>query len=176
MSTRSAHAAAAAVAPMSGARQLTLSAFLLLTLAAHLYDIAFGAEHWPVSSYRMYAEVYRPEVRRKLIVGVTDAGRELPLEVNTHLSPFDNTRLHWALERVLRERGPGAYRQALGFLLAHYERLRLERRHRGPAIVALRSYAARWRLEPDAGNRARPRRRLQFEATADGRALPEVAR
>lgn len=161
---------------MSRARQLAVSAFLLLVIFGHLFDIAFAAEHWPFSSYPMYAEIYRSEVRRKQVVGVTADGREVPLEVNLHLSPFDNTRMHWALNRLRRDGGSHEYRRALAFLLAHYERLRLEGRHRGPQIVGLRSYAARWKIEPDAGNRERPRRKLQFEASADGRPLPKSRR
>lgn len=156
---------------MSPARRSVLSAFFALLILGHGYEIAARSEHWPFSNYPMYAGLASDRVSRKVIVGVLPDGREIPLEINRDLSPFDNTRFYSAMHRVSAERGPAAYAHALKQLLLRYEQLRVRGDHQGPAIVALRAYEMRWPVLPGASNKDHPSSRKRLvEARLGGAA------
>ena len=140
-------------------------AFINLILAAFIaisgYDIATDQEHWPFSQYPMFAEAWTSSSFSWLrVFGVTQDGREFPLDANRYISPFDQSRLPKALRRM-REYPDGQARleTALRDVMARYEVLRLREDHDGPPVVAMRLYELEWKIDPAAANVDRPERK-----------------
>jgi hypothetical protein len=141
---------------------------ILTLLAGGLYDTATGREHWPFSPYAMFAEVDLSRSASKLVLVGMDEDRnlEVPRAGAWVAQPLSVGRLGVALELELAE-PRGAERVALIVtqLLARYDRMRVQGRHPGPRLAALRLYRLEWNLDI-AVDRARPadRRTLIVEA------------
>lgn len=151
---------------MTRARRAVVVALLALVVAAWAVDVVRDGDHWPFSSYSMFAELRSPDVRLKRLVGV-HGGRELDLVVPVHLAPFHEARLMTAFRRLARRPdGPHARREALAACLARYEERRAAGEHDGPQLDAIRFYELVWPLESGAANRAAPSmRRLIAEVS-----------
>lgn len=122
------------------------------------YDIVTDQEHWPFSQYPMFSGVWRsPTFTWLRLFGVTADGREFPLDTNTYVAPFDQSRLPKALKRMLDERdGDARVRAALEDCLQRYVQLRAEDRLDAPPIAAMRLYELEWTIDPEAANVDRP--------------------
>ena len=77
----------AATASMGRARRALVLVLAAVATLASAVDVVRDGDHWPFSSYSMFAELRAPEVRLKRIVGLRD-GREVDLVVPVHLAPF----------------------------------------------------------------------------------------
>lgn len=142
-------------------RRLVLT-LVALVVAAWAVDVVRDGDHWPMSSYSMFAELRAPDVRLKRLVGVHD-GHEIDLVVPVHLPPFHEARLMTAFRRLGRRAdGPEARRAALVACLDRYEALRVAGVHDGPPLETLRYEELAWPLESGAANRSVPfvRRRI----------------
>jgi hypothetical protein len=146
---------------MSAGRRLLVNIVAVSLIAGSAYDIVMDQEHWPFSQYPMFSGLWRsPTFTWLRLFGVSADGREFPLEANRYIAPFDQSRLSKALRRILdRRTGDAGVKQALADCLAAYERLRLEKAHDGPAVVAMRLYELEWTIDPEAANVDRPDRR-----------------
>ena len=162
-SAASASSRASGAAPPPGrARRTLVLTLVALVTAGWMVDVVRAGDHWPLSSYSMFAEPRAPDVRLKRLVGVHD-GRELELVVPIHLAPFHEARLMTAFRRLgRRPDGAEARRAALAACLDRYEELRVAGVHDGPALETLRYEELVWPLEAGAANRAAPavRRRI----------------
>lgn len=148
---------------LSSRRKLVLSLVFGVVIVGHLVAITTRRERWPFSHYPMFSGLRnKPEVEQNVLVGLTEDGREVQLVVEKHLRPFDQPRMHTALQRISKERGERAYRHAIASVLSRYEALRANGEHDGPKLVGLAGYQHRWRLESGAQNRDRPERKLLF--------------
>ena len=150
--------------------------FLLLTGSA--YDIIRGREHWPFSCYPMYSKIELDSTMTQLRIFGVPVGKpdaELILRDRRYLEPFDNSRLGQALKRIQAGADPETNLPiALTDCLGRYEALRLQGRHDGPRLSALRLYALTWTLDPRAANRDRPEhRRLIAEVQLQSTGEPE---
>jgi hypothetical protein len=134
-------------------RRALINIVLGALIAGSAYDIVTDQEHWPFSQYPMFSGTWRsPRFTWLRLFGVTADGRELALDGNRYIAPFDQSRLPKALRRMMEERdGPARIRTALPDLLSRYEQLRGDT-HDGPPIVALRLYELEWTILPDARN------------------------
>lgn len=166
---RSPHDPSHAFPTRSGAHAMTRGRrAAILGLAAALvvaaaFEIVRDGDHWPLSSYSMFAELRATDVRLKRLYGVHD-GRELALVVPRHLAPFHEARLMTALRRLgRRDDAPVARRAALRAVLERYEALRAAHEHDGPELEGLRFYELGWPLASGAANRDTPSRRLIAE-------------
>jgi hypothetical protein len=146
---------------MSSPRRRFVNIVIAFVLAGSAYDVVTDREHWPFSQYPMFAGVWRsPTFTWLRLFGVTEDGREFPLDANRYVAPFDQSRLPKALRRILDGRdGDARVQQALADCLARYEQLRREKSHDGPQIAALRLYELEWTIDPQAANVDRPDRR-----------------
>lgn len=146
---------------MSPGRRTVVNLVLIALIAGSAYDIVLDQEHWPFSQYPMFSGVWRsPSFTWLRLFGVTADGREFPLDANRFIAPFDQSRLPKALRRILDGRDPDTQvRQALAECLVRYEELRLQDRHEGPRLAALRLYELEWTIDPEAANIDRPDRR-----------------
>ena len=150
---------------MTRARRALVLAIATLVVVATAFEIVRDGDHWPLSSYSMFAELRTPDVRLKRLYGVR-GGHEVELVVPRHLAPFHEARLMTALRRLgRRPDGPAARRAALGACLQRYEALRVAQAHDGPALDGLRFYELGWSRASGAANRAAPTRRLIAEVT-----------
>lgn len=141
---------------MTRARRAVVLVLLSLVVAASAVDVVRDGDHWPFSSYSMFAELRLPDVHLKRLVGVHD-GREIDLVVPLHLAPFHEARLMTAFRRLGRRvDGPHARREALAACLARYEERRAAGAHDGPPLDAIRFYELAWPLVSGAENRAEP--------------------
>ena len=147
-------------------RRVFLSAVFLVLIGGSAYDVATEQEHWPFSPYPMFSGVWHsPTFSWLRLFGVTADGREFALDANQYVAPFDQSRLPKALKQMLQQPdGVARARVALADCLQRYDELRLEGRHDGPPLVAMRLYDLTWTIDPDAANVDRPdRRRLIAE-------------
>jgi len=145
---------------MTSTRRIFLNLVFFAFIAGSTYDIATDQEHWPFSQYPMFSEVWRsPTFSWLRLFGVTQDGREFPLDENRYVRPFDQSRLPKALRRM-RERpdGESRLRIAIADCLARYEVLRMEGVHDGPPLTAMRLYELEWTIDPQAGNVDSPER------------------
>ena len=146
---------------MKPSRRLILSLCSALLIVGSLYDVATDQEHWPFSNYPMFSGGWRSRTFTWLrLFGVARDGREFALDSNSYIEPFDQSRLPKAFRRILERRdGNAQVRVALEDCLARYDTLRVEGRHSGPPIVAVRLYELEWVIDPAAANVDRPGRR-----------------
>jgi hypothetical protein len=135
-------------------RCAVLNALFLALILGSAYDILQDEEHWPFSQYPMFSTVWRsPTFTWLRLVGVTEDGREFPLASNRYIAPFDQSRLPKALRRIEeRPDGPAGLRVAVSECLARYDALRVEGRHDGPPLAAMRLYELQWTIDPNALN------------------------
>jgi hypothetical protein len=143
------------------ARRVLINLVLVAAIGGSIYDIALDREHWPFSQYPMFSGVWKsPTFTWLRLFGVTADGREIALDDNAYVAPFDQSRLPKALKRMLEEREASAHvRMALGDCLRRYEELRRDARHAGPPLVAMRLYELEWTIDRQAANVDRPDRR-----------------
>jgi hypothetical protein len=146
---------------MSVTRRVFLNLVFGGLILGSAYDIGTDQEHWPFSQYPMFSGEWRsPTFTWLRLFGVTADGREMALAQNRFIVPFDLSRLPKALGRILDGRdGSTRVVAAVRDLLARYEQLRVEHRHDGPPLAAMRLYEVEWRIDPDASNVDRPERR-----------------
>jgi hypothetical protein len=146
---------------MSLTRRAVVNIALVALIAGSAYDIVTDQEHWPFSQYPMFSGEWRSQRFTWLrLFGVAEDGHEFPLDANSYIAPFDQSRLPKALKRILAGRdGEARVRTALADCLARYEDLRRHQRHDGPRLAALRLYELEWTIDPDAANVERPDRR-----------------
>jgi hypothetical protein len=153
----------AAVGTITHARRTLVVVIAVLLVIASAFEIVRDGDHWPLSSYSMFAELRTPDVRLKRLYGVHD-GREVELVVPLHVAPFHEARLMTALRRLgRRDDGADARRAALRAILERYEGLRVAHEHDGPALDGLRFYELSWARASGAANRDAPSRRLIAE-------------
>jgi hypothetical protein len=142
---------------MSSRRLLFINAVLASLVGAHLYVNVIDDEHWPVCSYPMYSEL---ETERSIttyrVVGVRHDGSETVIHKNEFIHPFDQSRLS---EGLLSAHSDKEGVPALNDVLQRYERRRRAGAHGGPALVRVRLYRMKHRLEPWAVNLHAPAER-----------------
>jgi hypothetical protein len=150
-----------ALAGVARSRRVLINLFLVVMIAGSVYDIAADREHWPFSDYPMFSGVWRsPTFTWLRLFGVAADGREIALDANAYIAPFDQSRLPKALKRMLEERDASSrVRMALSDCLRRYEELRQEAHHPGPPLIAMRLYELEWTIDRQAANVDRPDRR-----------------
>jgi len=153
------------VRPMARSRVLLVNLLIAAIVLGQLYDTAADGDHWPFSSYPMFAQPREPLIRVKRLYGVTGDG-EVALVVPRHLAPFHEARVMTAFKRIGRrpDRDQRLH-AALEGVLARYDELRAAGEHDGPALDGVRLYVVTWPFDPTAANRDQPfERRLLGEA------------
>ncbi len=121
-------------------------------------DIVFSTEHWPFSSYPMYASVRKKNnatVIHVYLIGPD--GEEFLAQSAFH--PFDRSRLHHSLRR---RKSPRTIQRAGQALLSLYSK-----HGDGKPIRGLRIYECTWELDPWARNANDPERTLLCECLSD---------
>jgi hypothetical protein len=146
---------------MTRTRRALVNVLAAGLIGGSLYDIATDQEHWPFSQYPMFSGVWRePTFTWLRLFGVTEDGREIPLDSNRYVAPFDQSRLPKVLKRMLEERdGASRVRTAIADCLTRYEDLRRAAEHDGPPLVAMRLYELEWSIDAAGANLDRPDRR-----------------
>ena len=141
---------------MTKHRILIVQAVVALLIGGSFHDIITGEEHWPLSSYPMYARLAREFSYSSLeLYGVTEEipQHEIRLTAPEYIQPFDKSRLTVAFARLQSNpQREGLVSEALRDCLRRYENLRRTGRHQGPRLQGLRLYQVQWSLEPLAGN------------------------
>jgi hypothetical protein len=147
---------------MSSRRWAFLNVVFATFILGSLYDIVRDQEHWPFSQYPMFSGVWRaPSFTWLRLYGVTPDGREMALDANHYIWPFDQSRLPKALRNIRSDpRREPRLNQALEGLMARYHELAREGTHNGPPLTELRLYEVEWTIDPAAANIDRPDRRL----------------
>jgi hypothetical protein len=144
------------VRPVTVVRRALVHLLIAAIVGCQLYDTAVDGDHWPFSSYPMFAKPREPLVRMKRLYGVTTAG-EVPLVVPRHVAPFVEARLMTAFKRLARRPDRAARVDAgLRGVLERYDDLRARGAHDGPALDGLRLYLLSWQRDPTLANRDRP--------------------
>jgi hypothetical protein len=163
---------------MSSRRKLVAYAAIGVVVGGHLFDLAADREHWPFSTYPMYSYPMNDQLRVYRLMGVVDdetgadadmnGDAEFPLVSGRYLRPLNALGLASGLGYLNRK--PDRERlldEAMGDVLARYERRRAAGGHDGPRLRAIRLYRLHWTMNPSASNRDRPdRRELIYEAPA----------
>lgn len=136
---------------MNRSRLILINGLLAFLIGVHVYENVVDGEHWPFCSYPMYSEL---ETERAVttfrVVGVRHDGTETLIHRNEFIHPFDQSRLNEGLQIAHFEQDSGEL--ALNDVLQRYERRRQVGEHDGPALVRVRLYRMKHRLEPWAGN------------------------
>jgi hypothetical protein len=147
-------------------RVVLVALLIAFVVAGQLYDIVVDGDHWPFSSYPMFARPRELLVRVKRLYGVTESG-EVPIVVPLHLAPFHEARLMTAFKRIgRREDRDARLEAALRWALERYEALRGAGVHDGPKLAGMRLYVLSWPLDAWAANRDQPdERRLLGEVS-----------
>ena len=117
------------------------------------YDMYTRREHWPFSTYPMFGRIRREaEVLHHALLAIPgDGSAAFPLYKSSQIHPFHWYRHRRAFKTMLQEPGgEEAARRGLADCLRRYERARLEGRHDGPPLRAIRLYRVQWMLDPDA--------------------------
>ena len=172
-------------APRAGAmsqQRIVLVALLIaFSVAGQLDDTAVDGDHWPFSSYPMFARPRELLVRVKRLYGVTENG-EVPIVVPRHLAPFHEARLMTAFKRIGRRDDRDArLTAALRWTLERYEALRgvaCARWSRDLRHAPLRDHleARSGRVESRRAGRAPPSRRgLAMKTRTVAAARPRVS-
>jgi len=140
-------------------------------LTGSLVDTVTGGEHWPFSSYPMFARQHRmQQYTRRRLYGVTaeTPPREIPLREQRFLAPMDISRMGVALERMERTRSrTWRLPAAAATVLRRYERLRIEGRHEGPPLREVRVYKVAWDMNESASNLDTPTKKVLLASSAD---------
>lgn len=161
-------------ASLSATRRRFLLAVLAVIVGGHLYCLISGdRDRWPFSRYAMYSSPRSPvEASLYVLVGVEAADvREVELsETWEYLRPLYRGNLHGTFRRLAREPEAKPQLQAAALdCLLRYERYRVEGRHAGPPLAAMRVYQYRWRYaDVDRVMRRPTTRELLAEARLDG--------
>src|SRR5262245_34254033 len=140
----------APVLPPLGRRRLVTALAAIIT-AGYLTELALDppppGEHWPFSQYPMYSNLSKESFVARRLYGVVrgGSGREIPLWDEEFIRPFDHSRLWFSWDRLdksadRRRLLPIALRDCL----ERYEARRVEGRHGGPRLEAVRLYSLRW--------------------------------
>lgn len=146
-------------------RRLLVMVLVAVIFLGQLYDTAVDGDHWPFSSYPMFARPREPTLRLRRLYGLTAAGDEIPIVVPRDLAPFHEARLMTAFKRLGRRPDRDA-RMAAGLeaTLDLYERRRRSGAHDGPLLRGVRLYLIGFAFDPAASNRDAPsERRLLAE-------------
>jgi hypothetical protein len=150
---------------VSTARRRVLAVLAAAIVLGQLYDTAVDGDHWPFSSYPMFARPRETTLRVRRLHGVTAAGDEVPIVVPRDLPPFHEARLMTAFKRLGRRPDRDArLSSALDATLALYEDGRSAGVHDGVALQGMRLYLVSFAFDPRAANRGAPdERRLLAE-------------
>jgi hypothetical protein len=146
---------------MSSSRRAFLNLVIAGLIGGSLYDIVRNQEHWPFSQYPMFSTVWRePSFTWMRLFGLTEDGREFPLDHNSYIRPFDQSRLPKALRSIATSptRAPRLH-EALHDSLRRYDDLARDGAHDGPPLIAMRLYELEWMIHPTAANIDRPEKR-----------------
>ena len=135
-------------------RRWLVLALVGLLVAGHAYDVFTKDEHWPLSSYPMYAEMLTPPTFRLVrLFAVTSQSplREVPIEQGWMRNNL-NRILRRADANVQMRKAITAYGRATGWS------------RDGQPVLAYRVYEQHWDLDADAdSDRAPDTTRLVFE-------------
>lgn len=158
---------------MSRGRRRAVHLLIAVLLGGSLFDIVADAEHWPFSSYQMFARVRSaPAMTRLRMFGVTaeQPPREIPLVAYEWLYPLDTSRLAAAFRRLaVQPDRELLLRTAMRDCWKRYERRRQTGAHNGPPLVGIRLYEVEWVIDPLARNVDHPdRKRLIMEVRPPG--------
>jgi hypothetical protein len=116
-------------------------------MGGSLYDIITKGDHWPFSSYPMFAKVQREYSAVTLgAFGVTEDRREIPLRDFSFIAPFDQCRLRIAFDHMKQQKEQARLEVALQDCLMRYESRRLAGQHQGPRILEAKLYQLEWQL------------------------------
>lgn len=142
-------------------RKAAINVILAGFILGSAYDIVTDQEHWPFSQYPMFAVAWTsPTFTWLRVFGVTAAGSEFPLDSNSYIAPFDQSRLPKALRRILADgNGERDIKIALHDVLERYETLRRSGVHQGPPVIGMRLYELDYTIDRDAANVHAPDRR-----------------
>lgn len=128
-------------------------------IVGHAYDVVTKGEHWPISSYPMYADLNGREFRMIRLVGVTP--HDPPREV-----PMDGAYIRSTLLRAVRR--PDAARRIAQVATAYAKAAGLDHPSKPGPFVAYRVYEQNWTLRADADpTRAPDHAKLLFEVRRD---------
>ncbi len=150
-------------------RFVAINLGLVLLLVGSAFDIVTGREHWPFSPYPMYSRIELDETMSQLrLFGIRASdGTEVILKDENLISPFDNSRLGVALQRI-RLDNDSELSTAVADCLQRYQQARQRGDHEGPELVGIRLYELTWLLDPRADNRSTPDERAMIvEVLAD---------
>lgn len=152
-------------AGVSPSRRRAVAVLVAAIVLGQLYDTAVDGDHWPFSSYPMFARPREATLSVRRLHGVTAAGDEVPIVVPRHLPPFHEARLMTAFKRLGRRPDRDARLTAsLDATLALYEDGRSAGAHDGVALRGMRLYLVSFAFDPGAANRGAPdERRLLAE-------------
>ena len=152
--------------PSRGRRFLVTSVAALITagsVAEIARDPPYAREYWPFSQYQMYSERSKETLTMRRLFGVTAGtpSREIPLVEKRYIFPFDHSRLWTSLDRLDKSTDRERLLSiALADCLRRYEVRRLEGRHDGPPLSALRLYRLHWTAASSAKDRIADRELL----------------
>ena len=136
--------------------------YLLLSIifVGSLHSVVTGTEKWPFSPYPMFSRVATSRSLTQFqLYGVPEGepAEEFPLIQYEYTQPFDNSRIDSSLQNLYERRSRQQdLREALHYFLSRYEMLRVQGRHQGPPLVAIRLYRVHWAFDPIARNVDRP--------------------
>jgi hypothetical protein len=150
---------------VSRTRRRAVAVLVAAIVLGQLYDTAVDGDHWPFSSYPMFARPRETTLRVRRLHGVTAAGDEVPIVVPRDLPPFHEARLMTAFKRLGRRPDRDARLTAsLDAALALYDDGRRAGVHHGGALRGMRLYLVSFAFDPRAANRDEPdERRLLAE-------------
>lgn len=139
---------------MSRPRRWIVGTLAIGLIVGHAYDVIARGEHWPLSSYPMYADVLTtPTFRLVRLFAVTSESplREVAIEQGWMRNNL-NRILRRADAKAQMRRAITAYGRASGWS------------HDGRAVLAYRVYEQHWDLDPNAdSDRAPDSTTLLFE-------------
>lgn len=143
------------VAGMSFGRRAFVTVVVVALMGMTAFTMRTGREHWPFSSYPMFAKT-RTEARVDhiaLVAVPADGSDVFPLFRNDQVAPFGWYRQRRAFQRMLDGAGGvSAAEEGLRNLLARYEAGRLAGQHDGLPLRAIRMYRVDYHIDPHAAD------------------------
>lgn len=114
----------------------------VLAVTQGLYTVFPLPDIWPFSNYSMFSRTRPATVASKhVIYGLTEDGREVPLDSPDAFSPLDRVRLGKGIRRILeRERFVGGQEERVESVLNHLDFLPVERERLKGAVGKLLPY------------------------------------
>jgi hypothetical protein len=138
---------AADPSPLPKRRRWLVYALATALIVGHAFDVVTKGEHWPISSYPMYADLNPSDFRMIRLVGVKD-------ETPQREIPMDGAWIRNSLLRLARR--PDADARLREAVSAYAHSAGWERPHDGGPFIAYRVYEQRWQLRADADPDRKP--------------------